>query len=179
MKYLRLSALPGDVVETVRRYPVETLFCLAEYVLLIAFLEKQELWAMQPFLFFIILIFNELRPRRWASVAYWAMLVAAPLSLLLPWKEWLSSISIQETLLIPWILAEATCNQRIGNNFECTPVGDGNRKIQIPRFPHRLFVSQLLKQNIPCGGANHIKDLIYTVKGLDQLPERVRYHWRP
>ena len=43
MKYLRLSALPGDVVETVRRYPVETLFCLAEYVLLIACLEKQEL----------------------------------------------------------------------------------------------------------------------------------------
>lgn len=107
MKYLRLSALPGDVVETVRRYPVETLFCLAEYVLLIACLEKQELWAMQPFLFFIILIFNELRPRRWASVAYWAMLVAAPLSLLLPWKEWLSSISIQETLLyvaLPLIL---------------------------------------------------------------------------
>ena len=107
MKYLRLSALPGDVVETVRRYPVETLFCLAEYVLLIACLEKQELMAMQPFLFFIILIFNELRPRRWASVAYWAMVVAAPLSLLLPWKEWISSISIQETLLyiaLPLIL---------------------------------------------------------------------------
>lgn len=108
MKYLRLSALPGDVVETVRRYPVETLFCLAEYVFLIACLEKQELMAMQPFLFFIILIFNELRPRRWASVAYWAMVVAAPLSLLLPWKEWLSStISIQERLLyiaLPLIL---------------------------------------------------------------------------
>ena len=85
MTRLKLRTLPDDITETARRHPIETLFCIAEYVLWL-----NEAPKMLPLLFFVILIFNELRPQKWAVVAYWAMAAVAPLSLLLP-EEWLGT----------------------------------------------------------------------------------------